>query len=68
VKVAFADFRRDQNAFLLPEGEGQDEGEGGMSVTGRIRTFQPQTSRLYPLPTLRNQMILLWVYHGHKSR
>jgi len=47
--------RRPQNAFLLPEGEGQDEGKGGMQQPSRDLLFENPLPRLYPLPTSRNQ-------------
>jgi hypothetical protein len=48
--------RRPQNAFL-PEGEGQDEGEGGIQQPSRDLLFENPLPRLYPLQTSRNQNI-----------
>jgi hypothetical protein len=31
---------RRQNVFLLPEGEGKDEGEGSALFSSRVRTFK----------------------------
>jgi len=46
--------RRPQPAFLLPEGEGQDEGKGGIQQPSRDLLFENSLPRLYPLQTPRN--------------
>jgi hypothetical protein len=38
--------RRAQNAFLLPEGEGQDEGKGGIQQPSRDLLFKDPLLRL----------------------
>jgi hypothetical protein len=43
--------RRPQPAFLLPEGEGQDEGEGGLQRPSRVLLFDNPLPWLYPLKT-----------------
>ncbi len=49
--------RRPQSAFLLPEGEGQDEGEGGLQRPSRGLLFENPLPWLYPLKTSRNPKI-----------
>jgi hypothetical protein len=62
--------RRPQNAFLLPEGEGQDEGKGGSQQPSRDLLFENPLPRLYLLQTSRNRENLMdyfyWFYM-HKA-